>query len=99
MKPIENKINPHNVNWLKHSGNNSPCDECVAGYPTACACGGMIHAEYVGKSMTNPTGIWYNCHKCASQFLRASKHGRNSSANNHRRNNKPNESRKSNRPV
>ena len=93
MKPTENKNNPHNINWQKHSGSNCSCDECIAGYPTACACGGMIHAEHVGKSSTNPTGFWYNCHKCGSKFLRANRYGRNRNANNYRRNNQPNESR------
>ena len=87
----ENKNNPHNVNWSKHTSSGSGCDECPAGYPTACACGGVIHAEHVGKSVPNPTGLWYNCSKCGSRFLKAGKFGRKKSANNYRRNNKPNE--------
>ena len=85
MPTTDNKPNPHNVNWSNHSSNDGSCDECVAGYPTACACGGMIHAEHVGKTPINPTGFWYNCNRCGSRFLRASRYGRKRHANNHRR--------------
>jgi hypothetical protein len=91
MKTADTKNNPHNINWEKHSGNSSNCDECIAGYPTACACGGVIHAEHVGKSSANPTGLWYNCCKCGSRFLKAGKFGRNRNANYYRRPNQPNE--------
>lgn len=91
MQKTDNKANPHNINWTKHSGSSS-CDECVAGYPTACACGGSIHAEHVGKTATNPTGLWYNCNKCGSRFLKANRYGRKKSANYYSRPNKQNES-------
>lgn len=91
MKTSENKNNPHNINWAKHSGSSPCCDECIAGYPTACACGGVIHAEHVGKSATNPTGLWYNCCKCGSRFLKAGKFGRKRNANHYRRSNQSNE--------
>lgn len=100
MQSTDNKANPHNINWSKHSGEVSSCDECVAGYPTACACGGMIHAEHVGKTSTNPTGLWYNCNKCGSRFLRANRFGRKKSAHHNPRTHKQNESsRGSNRRV
>lgn len=92
MSSSENKANPHNVNWQKHCSSSGGCDECAAGYPTACACGGVIHAEHVGKTVTNPTGLWYNCNRCGSRFLRANRFGVRKNVNNYGRFNKFNES-------
>ena len=38
-----------NNKFLRHQKGCRACEECIAGYPTLCNCGGLIHAEYVVK--------------------------------------------------
>ena len=82
--------------FAKHQSSKRDCEECIAGYPTLCKCGGLIHAEYgvkeeKGRFVT--LGPFLNCDKCGTRFLKANQAPRRKGrANNNHRSNKPNES-------
>jgi len=78
------------IHWARHSGKQ--CEECLAGFPTLCNCGGNIHAEHVLKDEKKGlTEIKYNCDKCGSKFMRARSFRGRRNAYNNTRNNKPHE--------
>jgi len=80
----------------KHQMSNRECEECIAGYPTLCTCGGLIHAEYgvlEEKGRFVNTGPHLRCDKCGLKFLKANHFRRRGRANYQHRNNKPYEHR------
>lgn len=84
-----------NQQFARHKCGARNCEECIAGYPTICRCGGYIHAEYgvkeeKGKFVT--LGPFMNCDKCGTKFLKANPIRRKGRANHNSRDGKPNES-------
>lgn len=60
-------------NFSKHQVSKKDCEECIAGYPTLCKCGGYIHAEYgvvEEKGRFVNTGPFLNCDKCGNKFMK-----------------------------
>jgi hypothetical protein len=82
-------------NLSKHKLNCRDCEECIAGYPTLCSCGGLIHAEYgvlEEKGRFVNTGPHLRCDKCGLKFMRSNhKLRRKGRANYNNRHNKSNE--------
>lgn len=81
-------------NLNKHTQNCRDCEECIAGYPTLCKCGGLIHAEYgvveeKGKFVN--TGPHLRCDKCGLKFMKANNFRRKGRANYNNRYNKSHE--------
>lgn len=78
----------------KHKCNSRNCEECLAGYPTLCQCGGLIHAEYgvtEKKDHFTPSGVIYHCDRCGTKFMRAN-FRRKGRGNHNARHHKPHES-------
>jgi|LauGreDrversion4_2_1035121.scaffolds.fasta_scaffold1851967_2 hypothetical protein len=82
--------------FSKHQGNRRDCEECIAGYPTLCKCGGLIHAQYDVKEEKGKfvnLGPFANCDKCGTNFLKANQSlRRKGRAHHNSRFNKSNES-------
>lgn len=77
-----------NNKFLRHQKGCRACEECIAGYPTLCNCGGLIHAEYVVKEEKGKfvsTGPFLNCDRCGTKFLRAKQPRRKPRGNNNGR--------------
>jgi hypothetical protein len=85
-----------NQKFTKHQNSCRDCEECIAGYPTLCSCGGLIHSEYgvneeKGKFVT--TGPFLNCDRCGSKFMKHQQAPRRRGRAHHNgRNNQRNES-------
>ena len=85
-----------NQKFARHQSNCKACEECIAGYPTLCQCGGLIHAEYnvveeKGRFVT--TGPSMNCDRCGTRFMKSRGNSRRKSrAYNNPRNNQRHES-------
>lgn len=81
-------------NFSKHTVNCKDCEECIAGYPTLCKCGGLVHAEYKvveekGRFVNN--GPQLRCDKCGLKFMKANNFRRKGRATHQYRHNKQNE--------
>jgi hypothetical protein len=87
--------------FKRHQSGCRGCEECLAGYPTLCQCGGLIHAEYEVKEEKGKfvnVGPQMNCDKCGTKFFRANSGRRRVRGNNYGRNSKFNESNRGPRP-
>ena len=79
----------------RHQCSRRDCEECIAGYPTLCKCGGLIHAEYDVKEEKGKfvnLGPVLNCDKCGTKFFKAMVPRRKGRGNNHSRFSQRNES-------
>ncbi len=86
---MENQI------FAKHKCGSRGCEECIAGYPTLCKCGGMIHSQYDVKEEKGKfvsVGPFMHCDKCGTKFLKTQPTRRKGRAHHNARHDKSHES-------
>jgi len=52
----------------KHFPEDRRCCECYIGFPTPCACGGLIHAQYIDTTWDKHILIDFACDKCGADY-------------------------------
>lgn len=61
MKPLIIENQPHEVGNIR-------CNECTRSYPAKCACGGLIHAQFVRETWQNQTILAFACDLCGEKY-------------------------------
>ena len=55
--------NPFLLEDQVHDGDDPECSVCAAGYPTRCACGGLIHAAAEAEEESEAI-VSTQCNRC-----------------------------------
>jgi hypothetical protein len=56
------------VGKFAHAAEDRRCNECYVNYPMKCACGGLIHAQYVDTTWDDQIQLEFSCDKCGGEY-------------------------------